>query len=242
MTEENTEFANKLQEAMSAAMGTKQPEPQEEVVEEIEEQEPEQQEEGAEGVEEEQEESEKPVADGEFKLIPKEWTKAEQDKFQEALDNPDLKEAAEAFISRYENLRKDYHKKAGERAEFAKKVSVWDEVFDDKAKEALRQKGIDEAQYVKNLLNVEKSLLTNPVETVKWLIDTYQVDPKQLVSDAINDDGIVDYDKTITEMKKELDELKNSKKQSETQSAATEEAYIAKHGQQELIFQHLHLK
>jgi hypothetical protein len=49
-----------------------------------------------------------------------------------------------------------------------------------------------------------------------------------LVSDAINDDGIVDYDKTITEMKKELDELKNSKKQSETQSAATEEAYIAK--------------
>lgn len=224
--EEHSEFANSLKDAMSQALG-KQPEPKEEVVENevVEKEEPPVADEVAQEKEEHKEEQPTKIEE-EFKLIPKEWTKKEQEVFQEALDNPDLKEASEAFISRYENLRKDYHRKAGERAELAKKQSVWDDVFDDKAKEALRQKGIDEPEYVKRLLNVEKSLIANPAETIKKLADVYNVDLKQTV-DSVNDD-VVDYDKTITEMKKEIANLKNKDTQTKEQAAATEQSYIAK--------------
>ena len=208
--DESSAFADSLKDAMSQAMGRKVEEPQE--------------------VEEEEEDAEvekdEPKQEEEFKLIPKEWTKKEQETFQAALDNPDLKEATEAFIARYENLRKDYHRKAGERADYAKKVSVWDDVFDGRAKEALKARGIDEPEYVKRLLNVERQLITNPAETIKKLAEAYKVDLRQAVDN--NDDDVIDYDKTIAEMKKEIADLKNNNKQTETDTAATEDAYIAK--------------
>jgi hypothetical protein len=228
--EEYSDFANSLQEAMASAAGRELSVAEEEVVEDaVEDVTEDEVDEAAsdsagEGVEESTEDK---VEEQEFKLIPKEWTKKEQEVFQEALDNPDLKDAAEAFISRYESLREGFHKKAGERAEFAKKQSMWDEVFDDKAKEALRQRGINEPEYVKRLLNVERNLIANPAETIKRLMEAYKVDPQMVVSGS-SDDDITDYDKTIAEMKKEIAGLKQGKQQTAEQAAVNEEAYIAK--------------
>lgn len=228
MTEEVevSEFANSLQEAMNNAMGRKGEEaPSDPVVTEAVEEE---KEEVVEEVAEEVKEEEPQEQEEEFQLIPKEWTASEKKKFEDALENPETKEAAKAFIERYENLRKDYHKKAGERAEYAKKVSIWDDVFDPRAKEALRQRGIDEPTYVRRLLNVEQSLITNPADTIKKLMEAYKVDPSLITGNTNDDDSIVDYDKTIAEMQKEIADLKNNKTQSETKSAADEDTYIAK--------------
>lgn len=164
----------------------------------------------------------------EFKLIPKEWSEKERTSFQSALDNPELKDAAETFIGRYENLKKDYYRKATETAEMRRSVSEWDEVFDESAKGALQARGINEREYVQRLLNVERQLIQNPVDTFKKLAQAYRVDIKQLVDNNTDDDGIIDYDKTISEMKQELDSLKNKELQTKTQSAADAEAGIAK--------------
>jgi len=220
--EDYSDFANNLKEALSTAAGNK-PEEVVEEVEEVEEEAVADEVTEEEVVEDQPQEEEK---EEEFKLIPKEWTKKEQESFQDALDNPDLKEAAEAFISRYESLRKDYHKKAGERADFAKRVSSIDDIFDSNAKEALRQKGMSEADYLKSLINVEKSLIANPADTIKKLAEIYKVDLKQTVSNT--DDGVIDYDKTLAEMKQELADIKNEKANTKAQTAAKEEAYIAK--------------
>jgi len=237
VVQENSDFANNLQNALKEALGKPEVvfEEKEEIVaneekivaneEEVVEQETQGNNEAHEETEKEQSEEVKAIEE-EFKLIPKEWKKEEKEKFESILNNPETKEAAEVLISRYENLRRDYHRKAGERAEYAKQVSVWDEIFDSRAKEALKAKGLDEAQYVRNLIGIEHQLKTNPVQTIKWLASKAQVDPKQLLDNA--DDGIVDYDKTITELKKEVAQIKQGNVQNETNIAARQDAEIAK--------------
>jgi hypothetical protein len=218
--EEYSDFANSLKEALSTAAG-KEPvveEVEEEVAEEVIEETTEDIQEDKEPVIEEKEE--------EFKLIPKEWNKEEKAKFEAALENPDLKDAAGAFIDRYENLKRDYYKKSTERAEFAKTASVWDDVFNSDAKAALEARGIDAPEYVKRLLNVERQLINNPAETIKRLMDTYKVDLKTITGDSLDD--VLDYDETLTEIKKELKELKNEKVQSQTNTAAAQQNEVAK--------------
>jgi hypothetical protein len=230
VVQENSDFANNLQNALNDALGKPEVviEEKEEIVaneEEVVEQETQGNNDAPEETEKEQSEEVKAIEE-EFKLIPKEWKKEEKEKFEAVLNNPETKEAAEVLISRYENLRRDYHRKAGERAEYAKQVSVWDDIFDERAKEALKAKGLDEAQYVKNLIGIEHQLNTNPVQTIKWLASKAQVDPKQLLDNA--DDGIVDYDKTITELKKEVAQIKQGKVQKETELASRQRAEIDK--------------
>lgn len=231
VVQENSDFANNLQNALNEALGKPEAliEEKEEIVEnenEIVEQETQGNNDALEKSEKEQSEEVNQIEE-EFKLIPKEWKKEEKEKFEAVLNNPETKEAAEVLISRYENLRKDYHRKAGERAEFAKQVSSWDEIFDDRAKEALKARGIEAPEYVKRLLSVEQSLITNPAPTIKKLMEAYKVDPKQFVSNESNDE-VVDYDKTITELKKEVAQLKQGNVQNETNIAARQDAEIAK--------------
>ena len=231
VVQENSDFANNLQNALNEALGKPEAliEEKEEIVEnenEIVEQETQGNNDALEKSEKEQSEEVNQIEE-EFKLIPKEWKKEEKEKFEAVLNNPETKEAAEVLISRYENLRKDYHRKAGERAEFAKQVSSWDEIFDDRAKEALKARGIEAPEYVKRLLSVEQSLITNPAPTIKKLMEAYRVDPKQFVSNESNDE-VVDYDKTITELKKEVAQLKQGNVQNETNIAARQDAEIAK--------------
>lgn len=236
--QENSDFANNLQNALNEALGKPEVviEEKEEIVENEEEivanekevvgKETQSNNDALEESEKEQSEEVNQIEE-EFKLIPKEWKKEEKEKFEAVLNNPETKEAAEVLISRYENLRKDYHRKAGERAEFAKQVSSWDEIFDDRAKEALKARGIEAPEYVRRLLSVEQSLITNPAPTIKKLMEAYRVDPKQFVSDESNDE-VVDYDKTITELKKEVAQLKQGNVQNKTDIAARQDAEIAK--------------
>ena len=231
VVQENNDLANNLKNALNEALGKPEVviEEKEGIVEnenEIVEQETQSNNDALEESEKEQSEEVNQIEE-EFKLIPKEWKKEEKEKFEAVLNNPETKEAAEVLISRYENLRKDYHRKAGERAEYAKQVSSWDEIFDDRAKEALKARGIEAPEYVKRLLSVEQSLITNPAPTIKKLMEAYKVDPKQFVSDESNDE-VVDYDKTITELKKEVAQLKQGNVQNETDIAARQDAEIAK--------------
>lgn len=214
-------FAESLSNAMSQATGR-------EPVEEVEEEDIEEIEDDTEEVDATEEVVEEPKEEEEFKLIPKEWSKKEKESFEQALEDPNLKTAAETFIGRYENLKKDYYKKATETAEMRKSVSEWDDVFDESAKGALQARGINETEYVKRLLNVERQLISNPVDTIKKLTQAYGVDIKQLVGDATEDDGVIDYDKTISEMKKELNALKSKESQTKNQAAAQNEANVAK--------------
>lgn len=229
---ENEEFTSSLQNALNEAL--RKPEQQNvvedvEIVEEVEEEQESESKEAQEAQEnvDEEEKEEEEKQNNEFKLIPNEWTDSEKQRFKAALENPETKEIAEVMINRYQNLKRDYLKKAEERADFAKKTSEWDEIFDERAKAALKARGIEAPQYVRNLLAVEQKLLQEPVPMLKRLMEAYKVNPKQLVDDDSEDD-VVDYDKTITEMKKEIANLKNGKAQSETESAAIEQAYIAK--------------
>ena len=231
VVQENSDFANNLQNALNEALGKPEVviEEKEEIVENEEEIVEQETQSNNDALEESEKEQSKEVnqIEEEFKLIPKEWKKEEKEKFEAVLNNPETKEAAEVLISRYENLRKDYHRKAGERAEFAKQVSSWDEIFDDRAKEALKARGIEAPEYVKRLLSVEQSLITNPAPTIKKLMEAYRVDPKQFVNDESNDE-VVDYDKTITELKKEVAQLKQGNVQNKTDIAARQDAEIAK--------------
>jgi len=229
VVQENNDLANNLKNALNEALGKPEVviEEKEEIVvneEEVVEQETQDNNDALEVSEKEQSEEVNQIEE-EFKLIPKEWKKEEKEKFEAVLNNPE--EAAEVLISRYENLRKDYHRKAGERAEFAKQVSSWDEIFDDRAKEALKARGIEAPEYVKRLLSVEQSLITNPAPTIKKLMEAYRVDPKQFVNDESNDE-VVDYDKTITELKKDVAQIKQGNVQKETNIAARQDAEIAK--------------
>jgi len=231
VVQENNDLANNLKNALNEALGKPEVviEEKEEIVvneEEVVEQETQDNNDALEVSEKEQSEEVNQIEE-EFKLIPKEWKKEEKEKFEAVLNNPETKEAAEVLISRYENLRKDYHRKAGERAEFAKQVSSWDEIFDDRAKEALKARGIEAPEYVKRLLSVEQSLITNPAPTIKKLMEAYRVDPKQFVNDESNDE-VVDYDKTITELKKDVAQIKQGNVQKETNIAARQDAEIAK--------------
>jgi len=231
VVQENNDLANNLKNALNEALGKPEVviEEKEGIVEnenEIVEQETQSNNDALEESEKEQSEEVNQIEE-EFKLIPKEWKKEEKEKFEAVLNNPETKEAAEVLISRYENLRKDYHRKAGERAEFAKQVSSWDEIFDDRAKEALKARGIEAPEYVKRLLSVEQSLITNPAPTIKKLMEAYRVDPKQFVNDESNDE-VVDYDKTITELKKDVAQIKQGNVQKETNIAARQDAEIAK--------------
>ena len=231
VVQENSDFANNLQNALNEALGKPEVviEEKEEIVEnekEVVEQETQSNNNALEESEKEQSEEVNQIEE-EFKLIPKEWKKEEKEKFEAVLNNPETKEAAEVLISRYENLRKDYHRKAGERAEFAKQVSSWDEIFDDRTKELLKANGYDAPNYVKYLLSVENGLINNSVTTIKWLMDRYKVDPKQFVSDESNNQ-IVDYDKTITEIQKDVAQIKQGNVQKETESAARQSAETAK--------------
>jgi hypothetical protein len=99
-------------------------------------------------------------------------------------------------------------------------------IFDGNAKESLKQKGMSEQDYVRSLLNVEKSLIMKPADTIKKLMEIYKVDPKTLSGD--DEEYVTDIDKTIKEMRAELASLKNEKTQSKEQTAAQEQAFIAK--------------
>jgi type II secretory pathway component PulC len=104
---------------------------------------------------------------------------------------------------------------------------MWDMIFDSKAKDSLKQKGMSEQDYVRSLLNVEKSLIMKPADTIKKLMEIYKVDPKTL-GGGDDEEYVTDIDKTIKEMRAELASLKNEKTQTKEQNAAQEQAFIAK--------------
>jgi hypothetical protein len=157
-----------------------------------------------------------PVKQGnqeEFRLIPKEWNDKEKASFEGLKDNPETVDAYNVLIERYENMRKDYHKKNQDRSELAKKVDLWDNVLDEEAKASLKQKGIEAHDYFKNLLEVEKSLINNPADTIKKIMDIYQIDkssvftePKEI--DEGSESDYLDYDKELAKVKEELKAIK----------------------------------
>lgn len=158
-----------------------------------------------------------------FPIISKDWSKEEQERFTSALKTPELKEAASVFTERYEQLKKGFYKKADETANLKKTLSAWEEVYDSGAKETLAKRGINEQDYVKQLLQVDRMLSQNPAETIKKIMEGFKVTPDQMgfstskADDADGDDFFDSDNKQIDQLKKEIADLKSSMQQEKTQ-------------------------
>ena len=207
-TNEADQMRGDLQVALQNALGKK--EETKEIVEDnvSEEQEP------IEEIKEEvkPEEGTKESDDEEFPKIPTDWSKEERERFETALDDPALKEQAAVFIERYNHLKKGFYKKAEETAELKKSVSAWNDIFDANAKAALEKRGIDEVQYTRNLMNVDRLLSQDPAGTLKRLMEGYKVTPEQLGFSATKE-STEDYyntDDEINQLRNEIKELLRS--------------------------------
>lgn len=215
--QEVTQMQLKLQEALRNSIGSKkEEEKEEEVVGEQPEPQPESDEveegEASENPEEKEEKKEE-----EFPVIPNDWTAEEKERFQSALDNPELKDQASVLIDRYNNLKKGFYKKAEEGAELKKQVSAWNDIFDDNAKAQLNKNGFDEHQYVQHMMSVDRRLSTEPAAVINELMEAYKVSPDQLglAKGESSDDSYFDYDNEINQLKNEVTSLKSQLKGNE---------------------------
>lgn len=189
------------------------------------------------GREKEVEKTNEPKINEEFSLIPKEWNEQEKKAFESLLesDDPAIKVAANVFTDRYKGLRDDYHKKSMKFAELSRKMADYDDILPDSAKDVLKAKKSDQATYFKNLVAVDKAFAENPVETIKWLMEAKNINPQDIIGQqsksSVVDDEYVDYDKKISDITKENEELRAQLKQrndAKIQAAAAQEASAAK--------------
>lgn len=141
-----------------------------------------------------------------FPLIPKEWTAEEKEEFEAVLANPELKKSAGLMITRYDNLKKGFYKKADELATTKKEVSEWNEIFDP-YKGRLQEKGYTPVSYVNRLINVDRRLSAEPDKVIKELMEAYKVTPEKLGLG----NGADDYyeNDEISQLKQEVQSLKN---------------------------------
>lgn len=162
--------------------------------------------------------------DEQFPLIPKEWTAEEKEEFEAVLANPELKKSAELMITRYDNLKKGFYKKADELANTKKEVSEWNEIFDP-YKDALKQRGYTPTAYVGRLISVDRRLSAEPEKVIKELMEAYKVTPEKLgISNGADDYYEND---EISQLKQKIESLeKTYKNTSEVTERQTEEANL----------------
>lgn len=158
--------------------------------------------------------------DDAFPLIPKEWTAEEKEEFEAVLANPELKKSAELMITRYDNLKKGFYKKADELASTKKEVSEWNDIFDP-YKDALKQRGYTPTAYVGRLIGVDRRLSAEPDKVIKELMEAYKVTPEKLGFS----NGADDYyeNDEISQLKKKIESLENTYKTTAVSAERTEE-------------------
>lgn len=212
------ELQSGLAIALEEAMGKRQ-EPVKEVaesdpVEEVKAEEPAQ--------EKEEEKNEE-----QFPLVPKDWSEEEKERFESALANPELKEAAAVFTERYDSLKKGFYKKADETATLKKDASAWGDVFDSDTKGSLEKRGVSEQQYTKQLLHVDRQLSKDPAGTIKRLMEGYKVTPEQLgLASEQAEDNFYDSENKINQLEKEIAAMKSQGQQAEAAKIERQEQSV----------------
>jgi hypothetical protein len=138
------------------------------------------------------------VTEKEFVLIPKEWSKEEQSYLEGLLNStdPEKKLAAEVLIDRYNSLKKGFHEKTQKYSNDLKEYKPISEIFKP-IENNLKQAGLSKAQYVQELINYDKAMGQNPIETIKQLMGRFNVKPQDLGAKQFDD-----FDDDLTEDKK----------------------------------------
>ena len=169
-------------------------------------------------VEEEQTDEQKveSAVEKDFPLISNEMSAEEKEVFQGMLDSddPDIQLGAELFLERYNQLKKGFYAKAQKFAEDTKKIKEVEAVFKP-FKQTMEANGVSEAQYMSNMVVWEQSLTTDPVNTVKKIMQKFGVKPEQIGAS----DNLFDYEDDDDIITKRLDSLENENKSLKTQVA-----------------------
>jgi hypothetical protein len=210
----STTIAEELRAAFAAAETETKPEPVKEIKAPVEKEVPEPEDTEEEPSEESaEEETPEQVAEKEFPLIPNNWSEDEKQAFQTLLDsdNEDMRAAAEIFIERHNSMKKTFFKKTEELANVKKELKPIVDVFAP-FEQHMKNNGVDKQTYITNMITWEMSLQKDPVNTVKKIMQTFNVRPEQIAprDDFDLDDGLTDSHESakVTKLEQELNLLR----------------------------------
>lgn len=195
-----------LREELATALKQAEQTQQEEAIEEQEQQEPadlqeteeEVEDDGGEleEVEEDSEDTAEEIAEKEFPLIPNNWSEEEKEAFQALLDSDDddKRMAAEIMLERYNSFKKTFFDKTHQYAKDTKEYKEINKVFEP-VQQMMEQNNVDKASYIKNMMAWEYNLSKDPVNTVKAIMQKFNVRPEQIVPKEqddfdFDDDGL----------------------------------------------------
>lgn len=229
------EFAKELQQSLDAAMEkpenniakieNEKPSVEQDTGEQSEELEEDKAEDADDEILEDEPEKEDNEELPDYKIIPNEWTEEQKNKFKAALDNPEMKEQAEILINRYKDLKKGFYDKSVELADVKKVSSQWNDIFDP-YKAAFEQRGTTPVDYVKSLIDVDRQLASNPAAVIKRFIEGYKVTPEQLGFQQRESEDDYYENETITQLKKEIHDLKTMVTQKELRESQTQQKSV----------------
>jgi hypothetical protein len=150
-------------------------------------------------------------ADKLFQLIPKDWSKEEQEAFQEALNSDDekIRIPAELLIERYNNFKKGFIEKTNEYASKTRELTEINKIFAP-YEANLKAANIDKKAYISQLVEIDKQFGTDPAGTIKGLMQKFKVTPEQLGIDEFGLQEEANYDTNeIEALKAEINSLRN---------------------------------
>lgn len=170
--------------------------------------------------EQEEEPEEESEADRLFALVPKDWSESEQEAMVALIDSddPDKQAAADVLIKRHNEMKKAFHDKSMKFANTNKELESINNVFKP-YEQTMQQSGLTKAQYMQNMIQWEQALKTNPVATVKQIMQSFDVKPQALIKEFGGADIDLDEDfdysdmsdsnSEVNSLKQELQELRS---------------------------------
>ena len=143
---------------------------------------------------------------------PARWSAADREKFAKL-----SREAQEIVLERHREMEADYTRKTMELAEQRKPLDEFAKIFEP-YKQQLELAGRTPAQVTQQLLAAQKFLETNPLEGLKWLAQSYNIDLNNLVQPK------ADETYTDPELKSLRDELNQLKQERQRESQMQKQA------------------
>lgn len=161
--------------------------------------------------ENEAEEQEEPVLD--IYKAPTNWNAKEKELFDKLPDDLVLEDGSvieiKEILTKYDKSRNaDYTRKTQELAEQKKEVKGLVELIEP-YKGEFEQQRVNPADYFRDLMNTATALHKDPVNTVKAIMDRFNVTPENLgITQSADNDSYDDEDDYLTDLEKENKQLK----------------------------------
>ena len=165
---------------------------------------------GDETATDDQDETDETEDDTQPLAAPKHWSDEDRKVF-EALDAG----AQEFLLRRHREMEADYTKKTTEVAEQRKAIEPLEQVLAP-YRSAWSTHGVSDAQAMQRLLQAQASLATNPVQTLQYLAQTYNVDLSQLTPADTQSDYT---DPEVKALRDEINQLRTHLTQRDTEQS-----------------------